>query len=51
MKADEQPSREDHRSSAPGLLDLRTWRMVYLVVLAFFVLWVILLTVLPKLFP
>ena len=43
-------SEADNQSNATGFPALRTWRTVYLLVLASFVLWVILLTILPRLF-
>lgn len=44
----------DHPTSpspATGLPGFATWRSVYLVVLGFLALWVVLLTLLPRLFP
>ena len=47
-RADEPEKSED---GGPGLPGFRTWRGVYLLVVASFALWVILLTALTKLYP
>ena len=42
---------DKRENEGPGLPGLRTWRGVYLLVVAAFALWVILLTMLTRLYP
>ena len=50
MKAAATPPRPAGPTAAAERPGRYSWRTVYLIVLAFFVLWVVLLTALPRLF-